>query len=314
MRPIDAAPVLLILASCVFAQSPRQQRTEEDKQNLQTAYCPNIHQLEVAPSQKFFLEGTIGSRHVRVYLDRGGSGVVGLFFDEANWQNTELGGTWMNGQIDASDEAEGHPATGHLKATLAANRLVGSWTRATDEVAEPVDLATIPEPTCDGKESWTRFDDPKSPASFSYPAAWHVEQNRDGIYLTCPDPSEIAYNSNVFVQMGSGKFKSPPELLQCGGKWVYGTDGSPCDCDHPDKLGCHIAKASSAGSATVLDVGEHEWRTYCRDGGYAGQGEGEDRIILLRHSWVEIMADGKSSGLINRLVDSVKERPTKVSK
>jgi hypothetical protein len=313
MRSIDVAPFLLILASCVSAQPPRQQGTQ-GTQDLQTAYCPNTHQLEVAPAQKVFLEGRLGERQVRMYLDRGGSGVVGLFFDTAAWQITELGGTWNNGQIDASDEAEDHPATGHLNASLTGNHLVGNWTADTSRNVETVNLATIAEPTCDGKEPWNQFDDPGSPVSFSYPASWRLERDRDGIWLTCPDPSEIAYSQNVLIKMGSGNFQSPPELLQCSDQWIYGTAGSKCDCDHPEKQGCHVAKAARSGSATVFDVGDHEWRTYCYRGGYVGQGEGEDRIILLPNGWVEIMAEGKSSELINRLVDSVKEVPAGPSK
>jgi hypothetical protein len=313
MRSTALATSLLLLTTYASAQSPAPQSTK-DPDNKQYFYCPNIHQLEAAPSQKFLLEGTIGDRHVRMYLDRGGAGVVGLFFDTANWQITQLGGTWNNGQIDASDEAEDHPATGHLNASLAANRLVGSWTAETSRNVETVNLATIAEPACDGKEAWKQFDDPESPVSFSYPASWRLERDRDGIWLTCPDPSEIAYSQNVLIKMGSGTFKTPPELLQCSDKWIYGTPGSKCDCDHADKPGCHVAKAVRDGSVTILDVGEHEWRTYCYGGGYVGQGDGEDRIILLPHRWVEIMASGNSVQLINRLVDAVEERPAKPSK
>ena len=171
-----------------------------------------------------------------------------------------------------------------------------------------MNLVTIPEPTCDGKETWKRFDNAASPDSFSYPASWHVKEDREGIWLTCPDPSEIAYSQGVVVTMGQGDFQGPPELLKCGDKWIYGTSGSGCNCEHPDKIGCDTAKTMRSGSATVLDVGEHEWRIYCHDFGYVGEGYGEDRIILLPHSWVEISAEGRTSELIDRLVDSVAER------
>lgn len=298
--------LLLIPAIAVLAQNPNQ-RAASDSQNLQTAYCPQTHPLEVEPSQKFFFDGTIGKRHIRMYLDRGGSGVVGLFFDKATWQVTELGGTWNNGQINASDEAEEHPATERLSASLAGDRLIGSWSPVNSNDAEPVDLTIIPEPKCDGKESWTRFDDSRSSASLSYPASWHLNQGRNGVWITCPDPSEIAYSQDVYIQMGSGEFQGPPELLQCGDSWIYRTTGSKCDCDHPDDAGCHTTRAVRRGSAIVLDVGEHEWRNYCHGGGYMGQGSGEDRIVLLPHSWVEIMAQGKSSEAIDRFVDSVME-------
>src|SRR6185503_10259967 len=123
MRSILGISLLLletVLASAQIAGSP----TPFEPKNLQTAYCPQTHQLEAEPSQKFFLDGMIGKRHVRMYLDRGGSGVVGLFFDiGGTWETTLLGGTWNNGQIDASDATELHVATGHLTASLAKNRL-----------------------------------------------------------------------------------------------------------------------------------------------------------------------------------------------
>lgn len=296
--------LLLILTLSAHAQSPPQ--IPEASQDLQTAYCPQTHQLEVTPSQKFFLEGTIGKRNVRMYLDRGGSGVVGLFFDiDGNWQITQFGGTWNNRQIDASSDNEDHHATGHLKASLVDNHLNGKWTGPNGNDPEPVKLALIAEPPCDSKAPWKRFDEPNSPASFAYPALWHLEQDSDGIWLTCPDPSEIAYNLGVTIRMGLGAYKGAPELSQCRDKWLL---GSHCDCDHPEKFSCQFANATKHGPATVLDVGDHEWRVYCRDGGYVGQGFGEDRIILLGHSWVEIIAEGKSSELIDRLVDSIVER------
>ena len=305
------ALLTLVLAAGACAQSPDSKITKQTDRTEDYWYCPRTHSLEDAPSQKFFLDGSIGKRAIRMYIDRGGSGVVGLFFDKETWQVTEFGGNWNNGQIDASDEAEGHPATGRLSASLSGSRLVGSWTSVNSNAAEAVDLSTIAEPTCDGKESWKRFDSAESPVSFSYPASWHFEQDREGVWLTCPDPAEIAYSQDVYIRMGSGHFQGPPQLLKCEGKWIYRTAGSECDCDHPDEPDCHAAKAVRRGSAVILDVGEHEWRNYCHSGGYVGQGYGEDRVILLPHSWIEIMAQGKSSGLIDRLVDSAKERAGK---
>lgn len=305
MRFVLGLWLLLILAFAAVAQNS----AAPDSQNLQTAYCPQTHPLEVEPSQKFFLEGTVGKRRIRMYLDRGGSGVVGLFYDLDTWRVTEFGGTWNKGQIDASDEAESHPATGRLSASFAGKGFIGSWEPVNSKQAEPVNLASIPEPACDGKETWTAFHDSSSPISFSYPASWHVDRDQSDVWLTCPDASEIAYAQGVLITMGAGKFKGPPEILQCGGDWIYRQTGSKCDCVHRDDFGCHAAKAVRRGSAIVLDAGEHEWRNYCREGGYVGQGYGEDRIILLPHNWIEIMAQGKSSVLVDRFVDSVNERP-----
>jgi hypothetical protein len=52
----------------------------------------------------------------------------------------------------------------------------------------------------------------------------------------------------------------------------------------------------------------HEWRTYCSDGGYVGQGGGEDRVILLGNYWVEF--NDPTQVAVDRLVKSVHVRVT----
>lgn len=301
MRSTACAALLLTFASFVTAQATNPQ----DNDNLQTGYCPNTHQLEVAPSQKFFFEGRIGRRHVRLYLNRGGSGVVGLFFDMGdNWEVSQFGGTWKDRKIDASDATEDHPASARLEATVGDNRLTGSWTGANNR-PEPVSLVSIPEPKCDGKGDWKRFDESTSRVTFSYPESWNLEQDRDGIRLTCPDPYEIAYNHNMGITMGTGAFKGPADLKKCGDKWVY---NSTCDCGRDEGSSCHVAKVTRSGSATILDVSDQEWRVYCRDGGYVGQGDGEDIVVLLPHSWLEIFSSSNSSEVVTRLIKTIKER------
>ncbi len=317
MRTLAFGALYLILAWCAAAQSPGP-RQSSDEQDLQTAFCPQSHQLEVAPSQKFFLDGHIGNRHVRMFLDRGGSGVVGLFFDiGGNWQITQLGGTWDNGAIDASDAGENHVATGQLKANFADNRLTGSWTAANSNQPESIELVTIPEPRCEGKEEWKRFDGPKWPVSFSFPSSWRVEQSGATITLTCPNPSEIAYDRHITIYAGTGDPDSPPdqptELLKCGDTWRYG-EVAFCGCDKPDSLSCKTARVSRKNSATILDVSDHEWRVYCLGGGYVAEGEGQDRIVLLRDHWLEINAPGDSSEILDRLIETIASRTPHHSK
>jgi len=306
MRVMAGLSVLFFGASCVFAQNAG---TAEPKnsQDIQTAYCPQTHQLEAEPSQKFFLDGMIGKRHVRMYLDRGGSGVVGLFFDiGGTWETTLLGGTWNNGQIDASDATELHVATGHLTASLAKNRLTGTWTASNSNQSEPVELITIPEPSCDGKGTWRRFEDPDWPVTFAYPASWHLEQSEgDSITVTCPNPSEIAFDRHITVYHGAGVPAGPTNLVQCGKSWIYGYQ---CRCDQQDSQGCSVAKVSRLNAATILDVSEREHRIYCLDGGYVAAGEGEDRIILLRDQWLEIDSPVNTSEMVNRIVGSIISR------
>lgn len=306
MRPTGCAIVLLTLAAWAQAQTENSQKPV-DSQNLQTGYCPQTRQLEAEPSQRFFLDGSIGNRHVRMYLDRGGSSVVGLFFNMGgNWENTLLGGTWNHGEIDASDATEEHPATGHLKASLADQHLLGTWVAANSNQTEPVKLAVIPEPRCDGKETWKRFDDPAWSVSFSYPASWRLEESDNSITLTCPNPSEIAYDQHVTIYRGNGSPNGPTDLIQCGNSWIY---GSHCDCSQKDAHACPTAKVNRTKPAVVLDVSEQEWRIYCEGGGYVAQGEGENRVILFGEHWLEITAPGGTSETMDRLVDSVTLHP-----
>ena len=308
MRPTACAILLLTLASCAQAQTENPQKSVDSK-NLQTGYCPQTRQLEAEPSQRFFLDGSIGKRHVRMYLDRGGSGVVGLFFDmDGNWENTLLGGTWNNGEIDASDASdatENHPSTGRLRASLFDNHMTGTWVAANGDQPEPVELVVIPEPRCDGKDAWKLFDDPAWPASFSYPASWHLEESDDSITLTCPNPSEIAYDQHVTIDRGTGTPQRPTGLILCGNSWTYGWQ---CDCSQKDSHACPAAKVNRTKAATVLDVSEHEWRIYCKGGGYVAQGEGEDRVVLFRDQWLEITAPGNTSKIMDRLVNSVRPK------
>lgn len=301
MRSTACAILLLALASCAQAQTATPQRPGDTK-NLQTGYCPQTRQLEAEPAQRFFLDGTIGKHHVRMYLDRGGSGVVGLFFDMGgNWDITLLGGAWNNGEIDASDATENHPVTGRLRASLFDNHMVGTWV-ANGNAPEPVELVVIPQPRCDGKEAWKLFDDPAWPASFSYPASWHLEESDDSITLTCPNPSEIAYDQHVTIDRGTGSPQRPTGLIQCGNSWIYGWQ---CDCDQKDTHACPAAKVNRTKSATVLDVSEHEWRIYCKGGGYVAQGEGEDRLVLFQDQWLEITG---SPEIVDHLTGTVKPR------
>ena len=315
MRSIGCLGLLLILASSLSAQSPEPPKPAA-RQNVQTGYCPQTRQLGAEPSQKFFLDGAIGKRNVRMFLDRGGSAVVGLFFYlSGDWTPTSLGGDWNNGNIEMSDATETHSATGKLKASLADNRLTGTWTAANSTQPEPVRLVANPEPRCDGQEKWKRFDNPKWPVSFSYPESWHIEQSGISATLTCPNPANIAYQDQVTIYAGTGDPDGPPDeptsLLKCGDTWRYGE--SSCDCRGPDSLVCGTAKITRKQSTTILDVGEREWRIYCRDGGYVAQGEGQDRIVLLHGNWVEIIGQAKSSDIVDRLISTVTARTSSQS-
>jgi hypothetical protein len=243
-----------------------------------------------------------------MYLDRGGSSVVGLFFEmSGDWPDTLLGGTWKNGDIDASDGTEDRPKTGDLKASLTNHHLSGKWVQADGGEMEPVELDVVPQPRCDGKETWKRFEDPGWAPSFSYPASWHLEKSENIITLTCPDPSEIAYDQHVTINGGSGKPSGFTHLVRCGQTWIY---GEACDCSAKGTHACPAAKVRRTRDATVLDVSEREWRNYCAGGGYVSQGEGVDRVVLFGDRWIEIAG---SPEVVERLTTTVRVQPPRKS-
>jgi hypothetical protein len=308
MRSRSCATILPIMALCLFAQFLIPQ-TARDSGDYQTGYCPKTRELEAEPSQKFFFDGTIGKRHARMFLDRGGSDVVGLFFySSGDWNPTSLGGEWKNGNIEMSDGTETHPATGRLIAFLTENRLTGTWTVSNSAHSEAVNLNAIPEPRCEGNERWKRFEDSTWPLSFSYPSSWHIEQSGKTVTISCPNPAAIASEDQVVIYAGTGDPDGPPdeptELLKCGDTWRYG-GSSFCDCKQADSLSCGTAKVTHKGSASILDVSEREWRVYCRDGGYVALGYGEDLVLLIDGNWLEVVGQGQSSEIVDRLLDTV---------
>jgi len=56
---------------------------------------------------------------------------------------------------------------------------------------------------------------------------------------------------------------------------------------------------------TILGLG-HEWRVYCADGGYVGQGDGADQVVLWGNYWIEFMVS--DSDMVDRLVKSARIR------
>lgn len=308
-----ACATLLLTVTFWAVQSANPQKAE-DTRNLQTGYCPQTHQLEAEPSQQFFLDGAIGRRTVRMYLDRGGPGIVGLFYysDGRDWTPTVLGGDWAEtGKIDMTDRTEIRAGTGRMQGELADGHFTGSWTLLGTGNVEAVKLSTIPKPDCDGKGPWKRFDDPKWPISFAYPASWLLHVSADSIALICPNPEEIASGGEVDIYEGEGSPDGPTQLFQCGNSWKFGED---CGCEHEKGLHCQPAKIRHQKHGTILDVSDREWRIYCRDGGYAAAGDGTDRIVLLHDSWTEITGQVGPSAIIDRLIETLKPRSAGSSK
>lgn len=214
MRFTLAGLALLLLIPAISAQvsSQKQVSTSED----QTGFCPQTHALQAEPQAEYWFEGTIGERTARMYLDRGGRGVVAsLYFTAGDWTPVLLGGEWDNGAIELTDATEQHPLTLRLQGRLTNEGFAGTWASAANDAALPVRLAAVPQPKCDGRGAWKRFESPRWPASFSYPANWRLHESGDSITFTCPDPRAMAYESDVTVNAGDAKPSGQNGLAQC---------------------------------------------------------------------------------------------------
>lgn len=291
----------LLLIPALSAQEHPEKHAASTMQ-FQTGYCPQTHALEAEPQAEYWFEGTIGGRTARMYLDRGGRGVVAsLYFTAGDWTPVLLGGEWDNGSIALSDATEEHPLTLRLQGKLTMDGFAGSWTSTGGGAALPVRLATVPEPKCDGSGPWKRFDSPQWPVSFSYPADWRLQQTGHSIALTCPNPRAMAYESDVTVDEGEGKPPARSGLTECSAGWRY---GGSCECNHADDAACSVPTITHRDGVTILNLGDQEWRLYCRGGGYVGQGEGEDRVVLLQNSWIRFTGVGDPSAIIPRMAET----------
>lgn len=322
MRLIAGPIALLLLNSAIFAQSGAAPNGDRDVELSEITYCPRTHALKGAPEEEYWLQGTIRKSTVRIYLHRAGADVVGLFYAADNdWTPTFLGGEWSAEGITLLGESADEVPKGHLHGQLTNGAFIGSWTPDSSEHADPVRASTIRKPACDGSGPWKRFDDPKWPVSFSYPASWHIKEApaswhigdvNNELQLICPDPEVMTYDTAVTIYEGKeakGKPIGPEELVQCAEGWREGG----CDVYEGSSVLFHVAEVSQRPGRTVLDV-EHEWRVYCSDGGYRGQGEGEDTVILLGNHWIEFDAAGETSELVDRLVKSVHVRSAAAAK
>jgi hypothetical protein len=303
MRSIPYAVALLLLNSAVFAQSDAGTKGSQDTEQ-QSGYCPRTHDLEAEPQEEHWFEGAVQNSTVRMYLHRGGAGVVGLFYTtNGDWTPTFLGGEWSANGIALSAEAADHAPKGHLQGQLVKGAFIGSWTPDSSDHADPVRLAAIQQPACDGSGVWKRFDNPKWPVSFSYPASWHIKEDDNALRLICPDPEEMAYGNEMAIYEGKGKPGGPWDLVQCAKGWRFGPS-----CDDKDSDLFRVTKVSLQPGKTILSL-DHEWRVGCSDGGpYVGQGDGEDRAVLLRNYWIEFMGAGSASDIVDRLVKSARVR------
>jgi hypothetical protein len=302
----------------VSAQTTPSNEPEETVQE-QGGYCPHTHNLGSDPSAEYWLEGVIGFKTVRMYLNRGGSGVVGLFYEpNGDWKPVLLGGMWKASGIDLSAGADGaafDPGTlapiGRLQGQLTDNVFLGLWTPKGGEQAEPIRLSVVPKTGCEGKGAWKRFDSQKWPFSFSYPASWHLVDEHDGpgdyIRLICPDPESMAYNNDVTVQEGVGQPTEESGLERTRDGW------RPTECIGQGPEPCPSLKPIVRKGMKIYDLSDESWGVYCRNGGYVAAGAYVNHVVLLQNGWTRNIWGGERepSAVVDRIEKSIRAHPAK---
>ncbi|MBV9267365.1 MAG: hypothetical protein JO061_14430 [Acidobacteriaceae bacterium] len=82
-----------------------------------------------------------------------------------------------------------------------------------------------------------------------------------------------------------------------GGAWLYGCNS--------DQQFCKTPTLTRRPGITIYHAAEIEFRTYCLDGGYVGQGEGDRFLISLKDTWIQFYGTGSPSQLMDRIVASL---------
>jgi hypothetical protein len=170
----------------------------------------------------------------------------------------------------------------------------------------------VPQPSCSGSGAWQKFSNPRSPITFSYPASWHLEVAKadvpgsggdETLSLMCPDPMTIAYDMTVdFSPEKKGWDGSIADFIRFdGGPWMYG-------CDSDNREFCRKPIVTRRLGITIYRADEIEFRTYCVDSGYVGQGEGHRYLLSFKGKWIQFYGSGSPSNIMDRIVESVEIR------
>jgi hypothetical protein len=287
----------------------------------QDGICPTTPQLGDNPSQKFWLHGALDHKPVRMYIERGGDVVVAAFYyTHSDWTPVLMAGKWQNQTILMSVQPEDPFATrtasnsnaaGRFQAKLSKAGFTGFWTPANARASVPTHLAVEPAPRCDGTGPLKRFDDPGWPITFTYPASWHLDDagvdDHLSFRLICPNPAPMFYDGTVVIEQGSLTDQGSLEHLESlgyhrsDGKWTHNfLAGDEVD-----------AKGEQQYGMTIVNGDGDEWRTYCRGGGYVGEGDGHRRLLIVGNQWVEISGELEYADAVLRIVASSRRRSAK---
>jgi hypothetical protein len=280
------------------------------------------------PTASYWLEGTIGGSDVRMYLERGGAVVAGVYYYTRHGAALLLRGEWANGEVRL-EETTDNKQTGSLRGHLGPGGMDGVWSvpvpaegaavggaRAARSVA--VRLHRTKQPSCDGRGPWRRFDDPAWPMTFSYPADWSVQRRGASLEVTCPDPATLLYDDpgvSMTTGVGLNRFARGEggAIIRCNGKWHFlAADQGGCDCSALDSW-CPKADVKQRDGLTVVS-GLRAWRMYCRGGSYQGQSDSQDYLFIDRDHWVTISGWGRGTAVVDRIAASFAARPSSAGK
>ena len=283
-------------------------------QDHNSGMCPLTPALGDRPSRQLWLRGDIGGRAARMYLQQGGTTIIGVYYYTADtpWIPVILGGRLAGNALQASDKDDEAPATGELTGKIIRTGFVGAWTPSGGDHPLSAHLRFEPAPSCKGSGPWKRLDDPTLPITFSYPASWQLSRRKDGITLTCPDPAKMAYDNGVQIWTGGLKDIGRQGFHFKDGKWKY-DHAAVCDADNDEPHGCADAPVAHQGPFTMLNGDRSEWRMYCARGGYVGQADGNARVLILGERWVEFSGMASDAEMSLRILATARPRTAQTS-
>jgi hypothetical protein len=262
------------------------------------------------PASSHSLEGTIGHSRVRVYLERGGAAVVGIYYYTRQGKPLVLEGAWgADGDVRLRESTvrEGDE-TGAIEGRLSPAGLTGVWTSPDGARRLPVKLRSVPTPPCDGRGPWRRFEAPDWPVTFSYPASWLLRVDGDQLLVSCPDPAAmLSEPAGVTVRRGAGvESFDQGSFARCAGKW-YVAAIDRCACDSLES--CVLAAEKPRDGMVVVDT-QTQWRGQCRLGGYTGLVDAKGALYLIDggRRWATLAGAAGVEEVLARIGKSVRPR------
>jgi hypothetical protein len=268
---------------------------------IATAVPVNSATQETKYLDDLWLEGTVGSALVRVFIGRAGypkrSGLWGMYYYTNHWIPIPLDGDWVaTGRVqflegDPSDEKS---AKARFELAIPeSGPVTGTWTSADRRRKLPVTLRRISKPPDYEAAGLTRrFRDPNWMITFRYPASWRLEVSGRELSLRSPDPERmLSGHADLVCERGTGlppapksdepvAFKWPFFRSRAG--WVVETFPSG-DCE-PDGHSCQPPETRRVGRATFMRA-EASSRSH-GFWGYSGIGGAEAYLVVQGNQWV----------------------------